>query len=80
MAGAATTAVVLLAYPIAYFLAFRVKQHNMVWLVLITVPFWTSYLLRIFAWKVILGFNGLINSSLIGLGLIEEPLEFLSTT
>jgi spermidine/putrescine transport system permease protein len=77
MAGAATTAVVLLAYPIAYFLAFRVKQHKMIWLVLITVPFWTSYLLRIFAWKVILGFNGLINSSLIGLGLIEEPLEFL---
>jgi spermidine/putrescine transport system permease protein len=77
MAGAATIAVVLLAYPIAYFLAFRVRQHKMIWLVLITVPFWTSYLLRIFAWKVILGFNGLINSSLIGLGLIDEPLEFL---
>jgi spermidine/putrescine transport system permease protein len=41
------------------------------------VPFWISYLLRIFAWKVILGFNGVINSGLIALGLINRPLEFL---
>ena len=42
-----------------------------------TLPFWTSYLLRVFTWKVILGFNGVINSSLTGLGLIDQPLEFL---
>ncbi len=45
-----TVATVLLAYPMAYFLAFRVTQGKMVWLILITVPFWTSYLLRVFAW------------------------------
>jgi spermidine/putrescine transport system permease protein len=77
MSASATAAVILLAYPIAYFLVFRVRQHRMVWMILITVPFWTSYLLRIFAWKIILGFNGLINSSLIGLGLIKQPLEVL---
>lgn len=73
----ATIAVVLLAYPMAYFLAFRVSRHKLVWLILITVPFWTSYLLRVFAWKIILGYQGVINSGLINLGIISEPLEFL---
>ncbi len=77
MSLAATAAVILLGYPMAYFLAFRVTRHKLLWIILITVPFWTSYLLRVFAWKVILGFNGVINSGLIGLGLIDEPLEFL---
>jgi spermidine/putrescine transport system permease protein len=77
MSASATAAVIGLAYPIAYFLVFRVRQHRMIWMILITVPFWTSYLLRIFAWKVILGFNGVINASLIHLGIITEPLEFL---
>jgi len=77
MSLASTIAVVVLAYPMAYFLAFRVTKHKMAWLILITVPFWTSYLLRVFAWKVILGYNGVINSGLISLGLIDKPLEFL---
>lgn len=73
----ATAAVVLLAYPMAYFVAFRVTRNKLLWLILITVPFWTSYLLRVFAWKVVLGYNGVINSGLINLGLIQEPLQFL---
>lgn len=72
-----TLATVLLAYPMAYFIAFRVKDNKIVWLILITVPFWTSYLLRVFAWKIVLGYNGVINSGLISLGLIEKPLEFI---
>ena len=77
MSLTATIVVVLLAYPMAYFLAFRVTRHKLIWIILITVPFWTSYLLRVFAWKVILGYQGVINSGLQELGLIEEPLEFL---
>lgn len=72
-----TVATIVMAYPIAYFIAFRVRRHKMIWLILITVPFWTSYLLRVFAWKVILGYNGVINSALIWLGVIDAPLEFL---
>lgn len=72
-----TFATLVLAYPMAYFIAFKVKKNKLIWLILITVPFWTSYLLRVFAWKVILGFNGVINSGLISLGIINEPLEFL---
>jgi spermidine/putrescine transport system permease protein len=49
----------------------------MAWIILMTLPFFSSYLLRIFAWKVILGYNGVINSGLKGLGLIEQPLAFL---
>jgi spermidine/putrescine transport system permease protein len=73
----ATVAVVVLAYPMAYYLAFRVHRRKLLWIILITVPFWTSYLLRVFAWKVILGFNGAINSGLIWTGVIDKPLEFL---
>lgn len=68
---------VLLAYPLAYFIAFRVHRNKMFWLVLITLPFWTSYLLRVFAWKLILGYNGVVNSGLKTLGLIEQPLQFI---
>lgn len=77
ISGAVTLATVVLAYPMAYFIAFRVTRNKLLWLILITVPFWTSYLLRVFAWKVILGYNGVINSGLKSLGLIAEPLEFL---
>ena len=72
-----TIATVALAYPMAYFVAFKVTRQKFIWLVLLSIPFWTSYLLRVFAWKVILGFNGVINSGLLSLGLISQPLEFL---
>ena len=72
-----TVSVLLIAYPMAYFMAFRVTRRKMLWLILITIPIWTSYLLRVFAWKIMLGFNGVINSGLMKLGLIDAPLEFL---
>ena len=77
ISGLTTIATVVMAFPLAYFIAFYVKRHKMVWIILVTLPFWTSYLLRVFAWKVILGYNGAINSGLISLGVIGEPLTFL---
>lgn len=76
IAGLVTIATVTLAYPIAYFIAFKTQKKTL-WLLLITIPFWSSYLLRVFSWKLILGFNGVMNSALIGLGMIDEPLTFL---
>ena len=64
-------------YPVAYYVAFYVKKNKMLWLVLMTLPFWTSYLLRVFAWKLILGHKGVINASLMTVGFIDEPLGFL---
>lgn len=77
ISGFVTVLTVLLAYPMAYFIAFRVTKNKMIWIILITVPFWTSYLLRVFAWKIILGYNGVINSGLMQIGWIQAPLEFL---
>jgi ABC-type sugar transport system permease subunit len=72
---------VLLAFPVAYFVSFHVAPSGKaLWLFLITIPFWTSYLIRVFLWKVILGYNGVINSGLMGLGIIDEPLTFILTT
>ncbi len=76
ISGAVTLVTVALAYPIAYFVAFHARR-KFIWLVALTIPFWTSYLLRVFAWKIILGFNGVINSGLMQLHLIGQPLQFL---
>lgn len=72
-----TLLTVLLAYPLAYFVAFDIHRNKMVWLIIITLPFWASYLLRVFTWKIILGYEGVLNSGLMGLGVIQAPLEFL---
>ena len=77
VSGAVTLVTILLAYPMAYFVAFHARRGKFLWLVALTIPFWTSYLLRVFAWKIILGFDGVINSGLMRLGLIDHPLAFL---
>lgn len=78
VSGCVTMVTVVLAYPIAYYVSFHVAPgRKSIWLFLITIPFWTSYLIRVFLWKVILGYNGVVNSGLLGLGLIDEPLTFI---
>jgi spermidine/putrescine transport system permease protein len=74
--GVALSAIIL-AYPLAYFLTFRAGAKAGFYLILLLVPFWTSYLLRVMAWKIILGSNGVINSLLLYLGLIDDPLGIL---
>lgn len=78
ISGLVTVATVLLAFPVAYFVAVHVPpERKAMWLFLITIPFWTSYLLRVFLWKVILGYDGVLNTGLTWLGIIEKPLTFL---
>ncbi|ATG47023.1 spermidine/putrescine ABC transporter permease [Celeribacter ethanolicus] len=78
VSGLVTTITVVLAFPIAYFVSFGVKpEHKSLWIFLITIPFWTSYLIRVFLWKVILGYNGVLNSGLLAVGVIEEPMSFI---
>ena len=67
----------VLAYPLAYFLALRAGRRAAFLLILLLVPFWTSYLLRVMAWKLMLGEEGVINSVLLGIGVIGEPLSAL---
>jgi spermidine/putrescine transport system permease protein len=74
-----TLVTVIIAFPIAYFVSFHVApSRKSLWLFLITIPFWTSYLIRVFLWKVILGYNGVINSGLMSVGIIDEPLQWIN--
>ena len=77
MALGVAVAAAILAYPLAYFLAFHGGAATGLYLVLLLVPFWTSYLLRVMAWKLMLGTEGVINSFLQYIHLIEEPLPAL---
>lgn len=73
-----TLLALLAGYPFAYFLVRYVrKQWQIPLLMLVIIPFWTSYLLRVYAWMGILGRKGVINSLLMALHLIKEPLSFL---
>jgi spermidine/putrescine transport system permease protein len=74
-----SVAVVLLAYPIGYFLALCVRKLKYVLLLVIIVPFLTSFLLRVLAWKVMLGDRGVVNSALVSLHVLpaDQPIEWL---
>jgi ABC-type spermidine/putrescine transport system permease subunit I len=73
-----TLLALLVGYPFAYFLVRYVrKQWQIPALLLVILPFWTSYLLRVYAWMGILGRKGIINSLLMALHIIKEPLTFL---
>lgn len=77
IAAMVTLLTVLLAYPVAYHIAFNVRQNKAMWLFLVTIPFWTSYLLRVFSWKIILAQNGVVNTTLLWLGIIDTPIDSL---
>ena len=65
------------AYPLAYFLTFRAGRRSALYLTLLLIPFAVSYLLRVMAWKLMLGPEGVINSALSWLGLTSEPVSLL---
>jgi spermidine/putrescine transport system permease protein len=68
---------VLLGYPLAYFIARRPPRWRDALMLLVMIPFWTNFLVRTYALKQVLGTEGLINSALLGLGLIRAPLDLL---
>jgi spermidine/putrescine transport system permease protein len=67
-----TVGCLLIAYPLAYFLATRAGKWRTMLLVLIIIPFWTSFLIRTYAWQVLLADQGIINGFLLSLGLISD--------
>ena len=71
---------VVLAWPLAAIIAFRVPARwQRLALLLAVLPFWTSYVVRSYSWLLVLGQNGVVNQALLGLGLVAEPLEIAST-
>src|SRR5262245_60682328 len=70
----------LIGYPLAFFISTR-KDRNFqnLCLFFVILPFWTNFLVRTYAWRILLGEEGTINSMLLNWGLIKEPLEMLNT-
>ena len=69
----------VIGFAVSYFLAFHVRSNSMqvVLFVLCTIPFWTSNVIRMIAWVPLLGRHGLVNSALVGLGAVDQPVEWL---
>jgi ABC-type spermidine/putrescine transport system permease subunit I len=77
ISGLSTLICLLLGYPLAYLMATTVPRARRIMTILVLIPFWTSVLVRTFAWIVILGSNGLVNHALIALGLTDAPIKLL---
>ena len=79
IAAISTILCLLLGFPMAYAIARTPQPWRNLLLLLVVLPFWTSFLLRVYAWMVMLGKQGLINQLLAGVGFIEEPIQMLYT-
>ena len=71
-------ACLLCAYPVAYFIAYRVKRFRNLLLFLLTIPFWTNFLVHVYAWFFLLEHNGLINTLLLKTGVIATPFHLIN--
>jgi len=78
-AGTTTLLCLLLGYPLAYFLSFQAGPRRDLFLVLLMIPFWTSWLVAIYSWIIILGREGLLNGLLRSLGIVSSPISLLGT-
>lgn len=72
-----TIVCVILAYPVAFVITHTSGKVKTAILILVLIPFWTNILVRMFAWLAILGRNGVINSNLVAMGVIDEPISLL---
>lgn len=79
IAGSATLLALLIGYPIAYAIAQLPARWGTIALVLVVIPFWTNFLVRTYAWIVLLSSEGLVNRGLERIGLVEDPLTLLYT-
>jgi spermidine/putrescine transport system permease protein len=68
-----------LGYPVAYWVSRYGGRHKVLLLIIVMLPFWTSYLIRTYAWMIILRDNGIVNSALLATGLIQDPIPILNT-
>jgi spermidine/putrescine transport system permease protein len=80
MAMTSSLFAVFFAFPVAYYMAFVLKKSKYTWILIVITPFLTSYLLRVFAWTIVLGDEGLVNTALKNIGLIDKPLTWLLYT
>jgi spermidine/putrescine transport system permease protein len=70
---------ILLGFPVAYFIARSTEKTKNLLLIFIIIPFWTNLIIRIFSWRIFLAYSGVMNDTLMNMGLISQPLEILRT-
>lgn len=79
MAGIATAICLLIGYPFAFMIAKLPEKYRPILLFLVVLPFWTNSLIRIYGMKIFLGVKGILNTSLMWLGIIDTPIRILNT-
>lgn len=80
IAVAVAVCATLVAFPMAFIVSQKIKRRRLMAVMLVVVPLWVSLLIRVFAWKIILGESGVLNTGLIALGIIDKPITFLLYT
>nr|WP_302183478.1 ABC transporter permease [Halomicroarcula limicola] len=80
IAALTTVTAAVVAYPLAYYIARFGGEYKNQLAMLVMIPFWTNYIVRIYGWKIILGSQGVVNSGLIAVGVINEPIGWLINT
>lgn len=70
-----TIVTVLISFPLAYYINFKVRRLKQTIYMLVIIPLWVSYIVRAYSWKIVLGTNGILNSALMFLGVTDKPLE-----
>ena len=76
---ATTVLALIFGFPTAYFIATRPERGRDIWLILVTIPFWTNLLIRTFAMMEVIRNEGIVNSALIAIGIIDTPIQIMYT-
>jgi spermidine/putrescine transport system permease protein len=79
LAAGTTLICLVVGFPLAYYMARLPARRQLVWLLLVLIPFWTNFLIRTYGLMFILGTDGVLNTTLVRLGLLREPIEILYT-
>ena len=66
---------IIISFPIAYFINFKVKKNKQLFYMLAIIPMWVSYIMRAYSWRIILGTNGVLNSFLMWIGITDHPID-----
>lgn len=77
MAALVTVGSIALAYPVAYFVSLRIEKYKYTWLILLMGPYFVSWVILVFGWRLVIGYSGLLNQVIMSLGLISEPMSWM---
>jgi len=77
MSALVTVGSIALAYPIAYFVSLRIEKYKYTWLILLMGPYFVSWVILVFGWRLVIGYSGLLNQVIMSLGLTSEPMSWM---